>query len=623
MTATVTFEDLAQMEKRILGRTAPASIVPDVDRATKFRRLLQSDLAIGRLLTGPQMIDTVAIDNGAITAEKLTASLVISTEIIAGAVSPADRLTLDATGIKAYGTVTGTPNTNTLTIGVNGDFTFGTGATAITYVASTGVLTVPAAAIGSLTIANVGSGNIGGTYATSTSNPKVELSPTQFRMTNGSGVNVFSLNATTGVFTMSDSPAGANRLDITSGSISLYKASTREFYLAASGASNPVEMLLTGGGAGQYVGMNAVDGIWTGASTFSGAATKFRVSPAGVLDATAANISGAITATSGSLSSLSIAGTLTMGASGLIRTSATTTRVEMDNTGLYGYNSGTLRFQVLNNGSGFLGASTTLSWTSAGALTLAGFSASSTTLSSGSGGSFVTMSSGSTAFSAGGATPSTAPFSVSSAGALRASSLVITGAATFSGGSLTLPNGGTITSTTVDINGGSSGPGTMENLTIDGDITIGAGGKLKFGASGADYLDNNILHFEVGSSETAMIEIMNGSGDRRAEFTGLGGATTGQVAMSAYSDSFPSTAQATIYANLSATNAVTSLLSIAGGITSYVSVDASGGGGIIGFSADSFDFNAMGYTAVALGAYVGKISVGTVAGSTAYLPLYR
>lgn len=474
-----TIEDLARMKQEILGLSAPASIVGEVAQSTKFRRMLGSDMAIGRLLTGPQFIDSVAIDNGAVIASKLEAQLVLATAIIAGAVSPADRLEFDATGLRAYGTVSATPNTNTLNIQNDGDFTFGVSPNQIAFVASTGVLTVPAAVITSLTIAAVGSGIVGGNYDTASGNPKLRLSTSGIEMWNASSAKTVALNAADGTFVLSNDPSGANRISIADTGIELWKSSTRQFYLQAGGATNAITMLLTGPGASDYIGMNPTDGLWLGASTYAGAATKFRVSPTGALQATSATISGAITATSGELQSLSVTGALTMGSGGIVRSSGTTTRVEMDNTGLYGYNAGTARFQLLNNGSGWLGASTTLAWTNAGVLTLAGFTATSSLLSSGSGGSYVTMSSGATAFSAGGATPASAPFNVSSAGALKASSLVITGTATFSGGSLTLPNGGTISSSTVDVNSG-----TLDGLTIDGTLTMASGGKILLNSAG-------------------------------------------------------------------------------------------------------------------------------------------
>jgi hypothetical protein len=558
----VTHEDLAKLRRDILAETAPASLIPDVASLTKWKRILGSDMSIGRLLTGPQHIDTVSIDGGAITAEKLEAQLVLSTAIIAGAVSPADRIEITAAGINAYGTVSGTPNTNTFSLQTDGDFTFGV-SPQITFVASTGVLSVPAAVITSLTIARVGAGVIPANYDTSSSNPKLRLGPGGIEMFNGAGTRTIYLQGSTGSFEISNDPAGSNRLYITNDSIQMWKGGTQQFKLDGSGITNTITMLLTGPGAGEYIGLNPTNGIWTGASTF--ASGPFRVTPAGALTATSATITGAVTATSGDFSNVTVSGTMTISGSGLFRTANATSRVELDSTGLYGYNTGTKRFQVLATGDGFLGASTTLSWSTAGVVTLSGFTANSTTLSSGSGGSFVTMSSGATSFSAGGATPASAPFNVTSAGALTATSgaiggwtidstnglklgtttttrgiatgstafyagdatpgsapfrvttagavtmtnatvtgsvtastLTITGSATFSGGSLTLPNGGTITSSTIDINGNGAGAGTFGNMDIDGTVTLASGGKI-VDADGSFWDQNGITLIGTGS----------------------------------------------------------------------------------------------------------------------------
>ena len=509
-TAAPTADDLAALKRDIL-REIGAQYDDRLVKVEKWRRILEMDRSTGRLLTGPQFIDTVAIDDGAITAAKLEADLVLSTSIIAGAASPADRLELAATGLTAYGTVSGTPNTNTVSIGANGNFTLGVSPNQVTFVASTGVLTVPSAVISGLTIAAVGSGNIGGTYSTASSNPKLQLSTAGIQMFNSGGTRTVFLDSSNGNFTLSNDPAGSSRMNLTPGSIEVYRGGIRQFYLTGDGSSNTVEMLLTGGGAGQYVGLNAVDGIWLGASTFASA--PFRVTPGGAVTATSASITGAITATSGSLQTLSVDGTLTMGASGLFRTGSSTTRAEMDNTGFYLYQAGSTRLPLLATGAGALGINATypsgvIAWTAAGALTVGGFTVTDTLLSSGTGGSFVTMSSGSTAFSAGGGTPSSAPFRVTSGGALTsatltgaitASSLSITGTASFSGGTLTLPNGGSITSTTVDINGSGGGsPGTMSNLNIDGTITLATGGKI-IDADGSFWDQSGIVLVSSGS----------------------------------------------------------------------------------------------------------------------------
>lgn len=127
--------------------------------------------------------------------------------------------------------------------------------------------------------------------------------------------------------------------------------------------------------------------------------------------------------------------------------------------------------------------------------TIGGWTISSSALSLGSGGTARGIDSGSTAFYAGSATPSSAPFRVTSAGALTATSATITGAITASSGSIT------------------------------GTVTIGSGGKLAFGASGADYLDDNILHFEVGTSEESVIESKNSSNSYYGTVGAYAGAT--------------------------------------------------------------------------------------------------
>ena len=490
MSQLVTYEDLAKMKREILGQTAPASIVKEVAATTKFRRMFNADMSLGRALSGPQFIDTVAIEDGAVTADKLVATLVLSTSIIAGAESPADRIELDATGQHAYGTVNGIANTEYYSLDSDG-WSVGVGAEKMTFVNSTGTLSVPAAVITSLTIADVGDGQLGGEYytgSTSTSLPRLSLSVTGIKMYNAAGAQTVNMNAATGAFTLSSDPSGANRITMSDGGIELWKSSTRQFYLQAGGATNAVTMLLTGPGVSDYIGLNPTDGIWLGASTFAGAATKFRVTPAGVMSATGVTVSGAITATSGELQTLSVTGALTISSAGVFRSGPTTgSRVELDSSGLYQYGSsgtGTPRARLLATGAGALGISTAYSsgviqWTTAGALTLAGWTVTSDSLTSTAGGGSVAVSSGSTAFSAGGGA-----FTVTASGAVTASSLsaatlTITGNATFSGGTLALPNGGSISSSSLDINGSGGGsPGTMSNMNLDGTTTIVSGGKV-------------------------------------------------------------------------------------------------------------------------------------------------
>lgn len=148
--------------------------------------------------------------------------------------------------------------------------------------------------------------------------------------------------------------------------------------------------------------------------------------------------------------------------------------------------------------------------TPAGALTatsgsIAGWTMGSTSLSQGSGASTVGLAtSGGYALYAGSATASAAPFRVTPAGALVASSATITGAITATSGSI-------------------------GDLSITGTLTTTGSGRLAFGTSGADYLDENIMHFEVSSSETGKIEFKNGANTPSADISAKASSSLGNI----------------------------------------------------------------------------------------------
>lgn len=105
-------------------------------------------------------------------------------------------------------------------------------------------------------------------------------------------------------------------------------------------------------------------------------------------------------------------------------------------------NNTTTVIHLKNDGSGYL-ANSSISWNTAGVLTvsanatIAGWAVTSTLLSSGSGASSVGLSSaGGVAIYAGHATPTSAPFRVTAAGALTATSADITGTVTASAGAV-------------------------------------------------------------------------------------------------------------------------------------------------------------------------------------------
>uniref|UniRef100_A0A6M3KPI7 Putative lectin/glucanase superfamily protein n=1 Tax=viral metagenome TaxID=1070528 RepID=A0A6M3KPI7_9ZZZZ len=82
-------------------------------------------------------------------------------------------------------------------------------------------------------------------------------------------------------------------------------------------------------------------------------------------------VEGSITATAGDLQSLSVTGTLTLSGSGEIVTASSGARVEIDTSGVRGYNSTpTQTFNLGADGSGWLGASDTFAWNTTGVIAL-------------------------------------------------------------------------------------------------------------------------------------------------------------------------------------------------------------------------------------------------------------
>ena len=160
------------------------------------------------------------------------------------------------------------------------------------------------------------------------------------------------------------------------------------------------------------------------------ASAPFKVTEAGVLTATSGNIGG------WSLGATSLTGTgITFSSTGdaylAIGTTPPTsptvgTGIFINKTGLFGLNANNPRFKILEDGSGFLGASDVLSWTTAGVTSLSGFGLTASDLTKTASGNTTIVSSGATAFTAG---PTGSPtFTVTQAGVLTATSGYIGGA---------------------------------------------------------------------------------------------------------------------------------------------------------------------------------------------------
>jgi hypothetical protein len=179
-----------------------------------------------------------------------------------------------------------------------------------------------------------------------------------------------------------------------------------------------------------WFNVDASGNIWSGQDTLANAqANTFAVSNAGVMNA----ITGYL---GGSTNGWQIAaGTITSLGTGKIQTAASGARSVLDSAGLAIYDATTQRAKIGSDGAGWLGASTTIAWTSAGVVTVAGFTTDSTDLTKTAGGNTTIVSSGATAFTAG---PTGSPtFTVTQAGVLNATGVTVSGAITATSGTFT------------------------------------------------------------------------------------------------------------------------------------------------------------------------------------------
>jgi hypothetical protein len=160
-------------------------------------------------------------------------------------------------------------------------------------------------------------------------------------------------------------------------------------------------------------------------SNYAAGSAGWQIEGSGAAEFSSATIRGTIHASAGTFGGTTHGWTIETGyltalGTGKIRTGSTDTRAELDSTGLKAYQAGTVRAQILSDGSGYLGASSTLAWTTAGVVTAAGFTVDGTDgLYAGTGATRVQMKAGSGIWT--GATAiGDAPFSVSNAGSIKA-----------------------------------------------------------------------------------------------------------------------------------------------------------------------------------------------------------
>jgi hypothetical protein len=381
---------------------------------------LLQDRSLGGILNGPQWLSGVSIVNGTVTAPKISVtsldaitvnsgSINVTGTLTAAAAFPATgaRVVLDSSGLWGYSGAA----TTTFKLNTDGSGSIGSGATAASWTTG-GVLTIPVAAIGSLTIAAVGGGVLGGTYQTATTGAHINLSST--------GIVVY--NATSEV------------------------AANETFKLLAA----------------------------TGAVTATGSFT--------------------------------------------IKSAATGAHITVDNAGgIAGYlgttENATNRTFLINavDGSGHLGLNNgtpAITWSAAGAVSIGGSAMSAGKIVAGS-------------------------LSVSTLSAISANMGTLT-AGSITGGTITADTITTGTLTAARVSGGTLGGSYSLGAA---DITVNSTGKIKFGTSAADYLANDLLHFEVGTSETAVIEFKNAANTPYERITGWGNTTNSNLTIDAYGTS--------------------------------------------------------------------------------------
>ena len=215
-----------------------------VDKHDAQLQGLLSDRNIGMSQNGPVWMDGVSVIDGTITADKLivnsleaittsTGSLNVTGTATLAASFPAtgQRIELNSAGVKGYNSSL----VNTFKLNTDGSGFVGVGATAMSWTTA-GVVTIPVASIGSLTIAAVGGGVLGGTYQTAATGAHINLSTTGIVVYNAtseiSANETFKLLAATGAmtatgsFTIKSAASGSHVTMDNAGGIAGYNSTT-------------------------------------------------------------------------------------------------------------------------------------------------------------------------------------------------------------------------------------------------------------------------------------------------------------------------------------------------------------------------------------------------------------
>lgn len=333
-----------QVEDVLRARGSAPFTLDDADRLEKIDTQMQSllqDRSMGRILNGPLWLSGASVVNGTVTADKLvvntleaittnTGILNVTGNITAAAAYPAltgARVVINASEIAGYNS----SDVKTFSMNINGSGFFGVGATAMSWTTG-GVLTVPAAAIGSLTIAAVGSGTFNGNFDAGTGRvragtavQRVELTSAGLLGYNTSGVNTFNLSASTGsldmtgTFSMKNAATGA-RVEIANVGLRAYNSGGSQTASFSSSDGSGFLGLSGGGFSWNSSGTVIIDGSLLVAGSIT--AGKLLVTSLSAISANLGTITaGSITAGTVSASTLTT-GSVTFGSGGTINGTA-------------------------------------------------------------------------------------------------------------------------------------------------------------------------------------------------------------------------------------------------------------------------------------------------------------
>lgn len=227
---------------------------------------LMNDASIGRAMDGPLWLSGTSVLNGTITADKLTVSsleavtavtgsLNVTGNIIAAAIYPAtsgERVLINSTGIATINA----SDVETARLDVDGSGFIGIGTSKISWTAG-GAVTVPAAAISALTIADIGSGTFNSNFDAGTGRvragtalQRVELVAAGLIAYDAGGTETFRVSSSdgslsmTGVFSMKNAAIGS-RVEMANVGLRAYNSGgTQTFGISSSDGSG---FLGTGG----------------------------------------------------------------------------------------------------------------------------------------------------------------------------------------------------------------------------------------------------------------------------------------------------------------------------------------------------------------------------------------